>query len=125
MPMDWEKWQQKQDRQVQPPDLDKVVENFKRFRGKLPSSYILIVVVVLAWLLSGIFTVAPDEIGVVKRFGAFHHQVKSGPHYHLPYPIETVIKPQVTQIRRFEIGFRTVHPAPRRNTGRSRTRPLC
>jgi len=110
--MDWEKWQQKQDRQVQPPDLDKVVENFKRFQGKMPSAYIIAIIVILAWVLSGIYIVAPDEVGVVKRFGEYSRTTMSGPHYHLPYPVESVLKPKVTQIRRFEIGFRTVHPGP-------------
>ena len=112
MPMDWEKWQQKQDRQPQPPELDKVVENLKRFRGRLPSSYILVIIIILIWVLSGIYIVSPDEVGVVKRFGAYSRTTQSGPHYHLPYPFESVLKPKVTQIRRFEIGFRTVHPGP-------------
>jgi membrane protease subunit HflK len=32
--------------------------------------------------------------------------------YHLPYPIETVMKTDVQNIRRFEIGFRTMDPGP-------------
>lgn len=114
MPMDWEKWQEKRGPSSgpQPPDLEKVVENIRRVRGRMPSGYILVGIAVLVWLLSGIFIVAPDEIGVVKRFGAFARQTTSGPHYHFPYPVESVIKPKVTQIRRFEIGFRTVSPGP-------------
>ena len=114
MPMDWEKWQQQQKKgpSVQPPEFDKVVENFKRFKGRMPSGYILIVLLVVGWLLSGIYIVAPDEIGVVKQFGAFSRTSQPGPHYHLPFPIESVLKPTVTQIRRFEIGFRTVYPGP-------------
>ena len=76
----------------------------------MPSSYILLVIVALAWILSGIFIVAPAEVGVVKRFGKYSRSVPSGPHYHLPYPMESVLKPNVETIRRFEIGFRTVPP---------------
>jgi len=112
MPMDWEKWQEKRSKSTPPPDLEKVVENFRRFRGRLPSSYIILIIVILAWILSGIYIVAPDEVGVVKRFGAYSRTTDSGPHYHLPYPIETVLKPKVTQVRRFEIGFRTINPGP-------------
>ena len=108
MPMDWEKWQQKQGpRSGGPPDLDKVFENVKKFKGRLPSSYILIGIIVLIWLASGIYIVAPDEVGVIQRFGAYTRTTTPGPHYHLPYPVETVAKPKLTQIRRFEIGFRT------------------
>ena len=112
MPMDWEKWQQKRESQVQPPDMEKVMENFKRFRGRMPSSSLLIIVVLIAWLLSGIYIVRPEEVGVVKRFGAYSRTTESGPHYHLPYPIETVVKPKVTLVQRFEIGFRTINPGP-------------
>lgn len=111
MPMDWEKWQQKKEPQ-QPPDMEKVVENLKRFRGRMPNVTIIIVIVVAVWLLSGIYIVAPDEIGVVKRFGAYSRSTDPGPHYHFPFPIESVMKPKVTQIRRFEIGFRTINPGP-------------
>lgn len=110
--MDWEKWQDNKNKSAQPPDLDKVMENIKRFSGKMPSSYILIIIVILAWILSGIYIVAPDEVGVVKRFGEFVRTTAPGPHYHLPFPVETALTPKVTQIRRFEIGFRTVNPGP-------------
>ena len=112
MPMDWEQWQKKKDSQIQPPDLEKMAENFKRFKGRMPSAYILIIIAVVIWGLSGIYIVAPSEIGVVKRWGAYNRSTQSGPHYHLPYPIESVLKPKVTQVRRIEIGFRTVNPGP-------------
>ncbi len=63
--------------------------------------------VVLVWLLSGIYIVEPDEAGVVLRFGQYAYTTGAGPHYHLPYPIETVYTPKVTQIRQAEIGFRS------------------
>lgn len=112
MPMDWEKWQQKKDSKNAAPDLDKVFESFKRFRGKMPSFYILIVVLLIIWGLSGIYFVAPEQVGVVKRWGAYSRTTQPGPHYRLPYPIETVERPNVTKIERFEIGFRTVNPGP-------------
>ncbi|MBW1708771.1 MAG: FtsH protease activity modulator HflK [Deltaproteobacteria bacterium] len=109
MPMDWEKWQKEGQGS---PDLDKVVADFKRIGKKLPSVYIIVVIVILIWLLSGIYIVAPDQLGVVKRFGKYTTETGPGPHYHFPYPIETVMKPKVTQVRRFEIGYRTIHPGP-------------
>ncbi|MBW2621863.1 MAG: FtsH protease activity modulator HflK [Deltaproteobacteria bacterium] len=112
MPVDWEKWQKKEGPSQGAPDLDKVVKDLNQLRKKLPSAYILIVVVILIWLATGVYIVAPDEMGVVKRFGRFTVETGPGPHYHLPYPIESVMKPQVTQIRRFEIGYRTITPGP-------------
>lgn len=64
------------------------------------------------WLLSGIFIVAPDERGIVLRFGRVVREADSGPGYHFPWPIEEVLKPSVTQIRKEEFGFRTISIGP-------------
>lgn len=66
----------------------------------------------LGYLLTGIFIVAPDERGIVLRFGKVVRQAEPGPGYHLPWPIETVLKPAVTQIRKEEFGFRTISIGP-------------
>jgi len=60
------------------------------------------------WLLTGIYGVGPDEVGVVQTFGKYSRAAQSGLNYHFPYPIETVQTPKVTEVKRIEIGFRTV-----------------
>jgi membrane protease subunit HflK len=116
MTWDWEKLQDRKRRQSgggggggpQPPDFDKIknaLQNLKNFR--FPGISIIIGIVVLLWLASGIYIVNPDEVGVVKRFGAFNRITQPGPHYHMPYPVESVTTPSVTEIKRIEIGFRT------------------
>jgi modulator of FtsH protease HflK len=50
--------------------------------------------------------VLPDELGVVLRFGAYNRMTQPGLNYHLPMPIETVLRPSVTRVNRTEIGFR-------------------
>ncbi|MDR0239829.1 MAG: FtsH protease activity modulator HflK [Deltaproteobacteria bacterium] len=64
--------------------------------------------VFVLWLLSGIYIVEPDEEGVVLRFGEYNRSVPPGPHYHLPFPIESVETPKVTQVQRIEVGFRSL-----------------
>jgi membrane protease subunit HflK len=64
------------------------------------------------YALTGVYIVAPDQVGVVLRFGRVVSVADPGPHYHLPWPIEEVIRPSVTQIRKEEIGFRTVAVGP-------------
>ena len=59
------------------------------------------------WMATGIYVVAPDEKGVVVRFGRYLETTDPGPHFHLPYPIESVYTPKVTQVQRVEIGYRT------------------
>ncbi len=73
---------------------------------------IISVLVIVLYLATGIFVVAPDEQGVIRRFGKFIRIESPGLNYHLPYPIETVVTPAVTQVKRVEIGFRTISFGP-------------
>ncbi len=41
---------------------------------------------VVLWLLTGIYTVGPDEQGVVRRFGKHVSTTAPGIHYHMPSP---------------------------------------
>ena len=107
-----EKWQQKMKIPPKLPRPDEVVERLKAFRRRLPRFYVIILILFLIWILSGIFVVAPDEQGMVRSFGKLTRTLEPGLHYHLPFPIETVSKPKVTEIQRFEFGFRTVNSGP-------------
>ena len=72
-----------------------------------PGSGLIAIVIIVAWLASGFFIVKPTEQAVVKRFGNVVKVVNAGPNYHLPYPIDTIDKAEVTKVHRVEIGFRT------------------
>lgn len=61
-------------------------------------SILLGLFVLLAWMASGIFKVGPDEQGVVLRFGRWVATDLPGLHYHLPYPISSVLLPKVTNV---------------------------
>ena len=50
--------------------------------------FVVLGVAVLLWLASGIYIVAPDQRGIVLRFGAAVRVTDPGPHYRLPWPIE-------------------------------------
>lgn len=56
------------------------------------------------WLASGFYQVQPSEQGVILRFGRYVDTTDAGLHYHLPYPIEDVIKVNVTQERSINLG---------------------
>ena len=88
------------DQEVNIPDkLDKLLK-----LGVIPLAGIGL----LVWILSGVYIVGPDEVGVVQTFGKYTRQAQSGLNYHFPYPIETVQTPKVTEVKRIELGFRTV-----------------
>jgi len=70
---------------------------------------IILVVVVAMYLLSGIYAVQPDERGVVKRLGrVIADDIQPGIHYRIPWPIDTVARPQVTSIKRMSVGYKIV-----------------
>ncbi|MEK6748548.1 MAG: FtsH protease activity modulator HflK [Pseudomonadota bacterium] len=76
--------------------------------ANVPSIAGLIAGIVIAiWFLSGIYIVAPAERGVEMRFGKYTDTTLPGPHWHLPYPIESVEIVDVDQRRSVEIGYRT------------------
>jgi len=57
------------------------------------------------WLLSGVFIVSPDQQALVIRFGAVvAPRVLPGIHATLPWPIDSVRKLKVHQLRRTVIG---------------------
>src|SRR5208337_1942861 len=64
----------------------------------------LIGIVIVAWLSTALYRVQPDEKGVVLRFGRWVATTDPGLHVHLPYPIETVLLPKVTQINQIQLG---------------------
>ncbi len=86
-------------------DLSGPIERLKSSRQRLPSPIIFVVMALFVWLLSGFYSIDPYEIGVVKRFGKNVRSTEPGLHYHLPYPLESVLKPEVLKIHRLEIGF--------------------
>lgn len=91
---------------------------------KVPKGRVILLMVgavLVVWLLSGIYIVNPDEQGVVLRFGKYNRTVEPGPHYALPAPLETVYKPQVTQVLRSEVGFRSVGQSTTFQQGQVRT----
>ncbi len=58
-------------------------------------------VLFVIWLASGIYIIEPAERGVVMRFGGYLDTTEPGPHWHIPYPIETVAKVNVDQVSTF------------------------
>ncbi|MBB4315546.1 membrane protease subunit HflK [Roseospira marina] len=69
---------------------------------------LLVLALLGLWGLTGVYSVQPNQQGVVMRFGEYVYYTTEGLHWHLPYPIETVRKPNVTRENRLVIGFRQV-----------------
>ena len=67
------------------------------------------VAILLIWFVKGgpAYTVAPDEEGIVQTFGRYTKSTEPGFHFKLPWPIQTVTKPTVAEVKRMEFGFRS------------------
>ncbi len=68
-------------------------------------------ILIAAWLVSGIYRVNPNQQGVVLRFGKWVQTTEPGLHYHLPFPVETVLEPAVTQVHQLILGVMNQAPA--------------
>ncbi len=110
-----------------PPDLDEVVKNLQKKLGGLfgksrnkggggessgggfPSGIggkgiaALVVLAAAVWGASGFYIIQPAERGIVLRFGAFEDVTQPGPNWHIPYPIEDVIKVDVDKVYNFPV----------------------
>ena len=105
-----------------PPDLDEIVRKLQeRVSGLLGGKRggtgggggggagdlsaktigVIAAVLLIGWLFTGIYIVDPAERGVVMRFGAYTKMTEPGPHWHIPWPIETVEIVNVDEISSF------------------------
>ncbi len=62
-------------------------------------------VILLAYFFTGFYSIEWNERGIIRRFGQKIEEEKTpGIHYHLPWPIESVERVKVDEIRRLETG---------------------
>jgi membrane protease subunit HflK len=67
----------------------------------------VIVVLALIFIYSSFFTIDPEEVGVILRFGKFVRVVNPGLNFKIPFWIETLEKVPVERQLKEEFGFRT------------------
>jgi modulator of FtsH protease HflK len=99
-----------------PPDLEEILRRSQdRLKNMVPGGgsmggkgiALILVGIVVVWLLTGFYTVRPNEVGLNLIFGRYVGQTTQGLNYNVPYPIGQVIKPDVTQVNRTEVGYRS------------------
>jgi membrane protease subunit HflK len=86
--------------------------NIGDFRpGKPPTKLILTGALLLIGalvLFSAVFTIQPEEVGIVLRFGKYIRTAEPGLNFKLPAPMEQVLKVPVQRQLKQEFGFQTV-----------------
>jgi membrane protease subunit HflK len=75
--------------------------------------WIAIGIVLLVLIFTSFFTIEPEEVGVILRFGKFARIVDPGLNFKLPFGIETLDKVPVERQLKQEFGFRTAEPGVR------------
>jgi membrane protease subunit HflK len=82
--------------------------NFKKFLPLALWMFLLLII-----LFGAIYSIGPDEVGVVQRFGKYISTSGSGLHVKLPFGIDKVTPIKVTKVFTEEFGFRTLHAGVR------------
>ncbi|MFO7580911.1 FtsH protease activity modulator HflK [Guyparkeria sp.] len=105
-------WSNPRGRGGKPPNIDDALGRLKdRFGGSMGGSsgnkgiLAIIVIVIVGWLLSGIYIVDEGKRGVVLTFGKYTNTAGPGPHWHPPYPISEVITVNVDEYRDRELSM--------------------
>ncbi len=93
-------------------DENVTVVDLKRFSQdvkKVVGSWLILVIIILLLVLAStcFYSVDPEEVGVVQRFGLFVRTTNPGLRFKLPFGIEKVTKVPVTRVFKDEFGFRT------------------
>jgi membrane protease subunit HflK len=100
----------------EPNDLDQIVQNWQR---KIKSiigggggggatgdvsggAYVLAILLLVAWGLTGFYRVDEAERGVVQHFGAYKSTSMPGLRWHYPFPIETVDVVNIQQVNDYQ-----------------------
>ena len=95
-------------------DMDELRRNININISPTTAGIIVLVLLLLAWVVFGgpIYMVGPDEEGIVQTFGKYSSSTQPGLNFKLPWPIQTVKLPRVTEVKRLELGFRTISQGP-------------
>lgn len=111
----------------QPPDLEELIrKGQEKLRDFIPGGGgsgggggagsgaggrglgIVIALLILGFLAYGsVYRVNTNEQGVVLRFGEYVRWTAPGLHFKMPYPIESVLTPAVTDVNQIDIGMRS------------------
>lgn len=95
------------------PEIERMIAKFKaNFQQFLKNTSMIVVALFALWMLSGFFTIQPDQEGVVMVFGKYQKIQQPGLGWNWPRPIGQVIKVPVTRVQKIEVGFRTIDIGP-------------
>jgi len=86
----------------QAPDLGKI---FKKYKSLIVAALLILLAIIIGW--SSAYSVEPEEVGVVTRFGAYSKTTQPGLNWKIPFVDEVQKIPARRQLK-VEFGFRTL-----------------
>ena len=86
----------------------KKMGDFSRF-----APLVILGLVLLIGLVGTIYSIGPDEVGIVQRFGRYINTTPPGLHMKLPFGIDKVTPVKVERVFKEEFGIRTIKPGIR------------
>ena len=98
-----------------PEDLERIInigkQKLNKFGGVIP--LIVVGVFILILLKSAVYSIGPDEVGVIQRFGKYITTTEPGLHAKLPFGVDKVTPVKVKRIFKQEFGVRTLRSGVR------------
>jgi len=86
--------------------LQELKDHFSGIIKYLP--YIVVILIIVVAIISMVYSIGPDEVGVVQRFGKYHEITTPGLHIKIPFGIDKVTPVKVQRIFKEEFGTRTI-----------------
>jgi len=97
------------------PNPDEIIDvgkkKFMDFSKWIPA--VIVVLLILLGLKGLIYSIGPDEAGVIQRLGKFIGLSSPGLHAKIPFGVDKVTPIKVEKVFKEEFGFKTVEPGVR------------
>ncbi len=68
----------------------------------------VVILAVIIFIFTGLYTIDPEEVGVIQRFGQYIDTTEPGLHFKIPFGVDKLTKVKVKHVYKEEFGFRTL-----------------
>ena len=92
---------------------------------KIIGGIILAIIALLPVFWSSFYTISPESVGVITRFGHYVYQTEPGLHFKAPWPIESLTEVAVRRQYKEEFGFRTIKAGKRTEYAKTNFSPVA
>jgi modulator of FtsH protease HflK len=92
------------------PDFEEIKAQTDKLKNITPRKFVTIAVIiaVVIFIFTGLYTVNPEEVGVIQRFGKYTTTTEPGLHFKIPFGVDKLTKVKVKHVYKEEFGFRTL-----------------